>query len=101
VPWTEYLLGVLIATYRELERRIGLMTAARGAKTEAVLEAIRHFHGDFSAAELQAQCPQVGAGMRFLLMFGGTCLWWGKVASREESSGWGKSSYQKRRSSPR
>ncbi|HSL82685.1 MAG TPA: hypothetical protein VLF66_07900 [Thermoanaerobaculia bacterium] len=36
------------------------MTAARGAKTEAVLEAIHHFHGDFSAAELQAQCPHVG-----------------------------------------
>lgn len=59
-PWTEYVLGVLIAAYRELEQRIGSMTAARGAKTEMVLEAIQHFQGDFSAAELQAQCPHVG-----------------------------------------
>lgn len=59
-PWTEYLLGVLMAAYRELEHRIGLMTAARGAKTAAVLQTIQHFHGDFSTAELQAQCPHVG-----------------------------------------
>ncbi len=62
-PWTEYFLGILIAAYRELEHRIGLLTVARGAKTEAVLEAIRHFHGDFSAAELQARCPHVGVDL--------------------------------------
>ena len=59
-PWTEYLLGTLIATYREFESRVGLLTAGRGAKTELVLEAIGRFHGDFSVGELQEQCPNVG-----------------------------------------
>jgi hypothetical protein len=59
-PWTEYLLGTLIATYREFEDRAGLLTTGRGTKTEIVLEAIGRFHGNFSVSELQEQCPNVG-----------------------------------------
>jgi hypothetical protein len=36
------------------------VTVSRGAKSQMVLEAIRSFHGDFSVAELNAQCPHVG-----------------------------------------
>lgn len=59
-PWTEYMLGTLLAAYREFEDRVGLLTTGRGAKTQIVLEAIGRFHGDFSVSELQEQCPNVG-----------------------------------------
>jgi Fic family protein len=60
LPWTEYFLGVLVAAYREFEQRVGLLTTARGAKTEMVLEAIQAMHGEFSVKDLQDRCPHVG-----------------------------------------
>lgn len=60
LPWTEYFLGVLVAAYREFEQRVGMLTIARGAKTEMVLEAIRAMHGEFSVRDLQDRCPHAG-----------------------------------------
>ena len=60
LPWTEYLLGVVIAAYKELEDRAGTLTVARGAKTEMVLATIRAMHGDFSVKDLRQRCPHVG-----------------------------------------
>ena len=59
-PWTEYLLGTLVVAYREFEGRVGLLTAARGAKTEMVLQTIEHLIGDFSVAQVQELSPTVG-----------------------------------------
>ena len=59
-PWTEYLLGTLVVAYREFEGRVGLLTAARGAKTEMVLQTIEHLNGDFSVAQVQELSPTVG-----------------------------------------
>ena len=60
IHWTEYFLGMLTAAYREFEQRVGLLTSSRGAKTEMVMDAISHFHGEFSVRDLQEQCPNVG-----------------------------------------
>lgn len=59
-PWTEYLLGTLIAAYREFEGRVGAVAGGRGAKTELVLSAIGSFHGEFTVGQIQEQCPTVG-----------------------------------------
>lgn len=59
LPWTEYLLGVILAAYREFESRVGSVTTGRGAKTQMVLDTIRAFAGDFSAAEVLERCPTV------------------------------------------
>lgn len=59
-PWTEYLLGTLIAAYREFESRVGIVAAGRGAKTELVLSAIESFRGEFTVGQLQEHCPTVG-----------------------------------------
>lgn len=59
-PWTEYLHGIILAAYKEFERRTGTLTTSRGAKTEMVQEAIASFNGDFSVKELQVRCPHVG-----------------------------------------
>lgn len=63
VPWTEYLLGVLVAAYREFESRVGLLTAARGAKTAMVLEAVRHLPDGFRMVDVERMCPNVGRDM--------------------------------------
>lgn len=59
VPWVEYFLGIVTAAYNELERRVGTLTSARGAKSEMVLDAIRATFGEFSVKEIQARCPHV------------------------------------------
>ncbi|MCL5107377.1 MAG: Fic family protein [Chloroflexi bacterium] len=59
LPWTEYFLGVLVAAYREFESRVGLLATARGAKTEMVLEAIRHLPQDFRMVDVERLCPNV------------------------------------------
>lgn len=61
LPWWEYFLGVMLfGSYKEFERRVGLITTRRGTKTAMVLDAIGHFRGDFTIRELQESCPHVG-----------------------------------------
>jgi Fic family protein len=40
-PWLEYLLGILVAAYREFEDRVGLLGDSRGAKTAAIERFVR------------------------------------------------------------
>lgn len=60
MPWTEYLLGTLIAAYGEFESGVGSVSRSRGAKTELVVSAIGSFHGDFTVSQVQERCPTVG-----------------------------------------
>lgn len=61
-PWhyVNYLLFILKTAYREFESRVGDISAAKGAKTATVLEAIRSMPGDFSIKDIQKRCPAVG-----------------------------------------
>lgn len=59
IPWTEYFLGILVAAYQEFERRVGMLTTARGAKTEMVLEAVRHLPDGFRIVDVERLCPNV------------------------------------------
>jgi Fic family protein len=59
-PWRDYFLGTIVAAYREMERRTDLVTAAPGAKRAMVRDAIEHFVGEFTIAELEDACPTVG-----------------------------------------
>jgi len=63
VPWTEYLLGTITVAYREFESRVGILTTARGAKTENIVEAINRFTGDFTVAEISQVCPSTSIDM--------------------------------------
>lgn len=59
-PWAEYFLGVMLLTaYRELERRAGELTMARGAKSEMVKAAIRRLPREFRYADIASLCPGV------------------------------------------
>jgi len=61
LPWWEYFLGVMLfGSYKEFERRVGLITTGRRTKTAMVLDAIGHFKSDFTIRDLQESCPHVG-----------------------------------------
>jgi len=63
VPWMEYLLGIVLKAYRDMESRVEVLVGGRGAKTEMVLAAIHAAHGDFAVSELHEQCPTVSLDM--------------------------------------
>lgn len=57
IPWLEYLLGVILAAYREFEERVGRIDNAKGIKNQRIKEAIDHFVGDFTIADIRKACP--------------------------------------------
>ncbi|PZV12557.1 MAG: cell filamentation protein Fic [Leptolyngbya sp.] len=59
LPWWEYFLGIVLSAYRELEQRVGMITTARGAKREMVMDAVRRSPHQFQIAELERACPGV------------------------------------------
>lgn len=63
LPWTEYFLGVLVAAYGEFEQRVGLLTTARGAKTQMILEAVRYLPDGFRMADVERMVPNVTRDM--------------------------------------
>jgi Fic family protein len=64
LPWWEYFLGVmLLAAYREFEKRTGLLTTARGAKTAMVTDAIARLPDGFKMVDLERACPNVTRDM--------------------------------------
>ena len=58
-PWWNYFLGMLIASYKEFEDRVGTITSARGAKREMVRSAIERLPERFAIADLKRACPGV------------------------------------------
>jgi Fic family protein len=61
VPWLEYFLGVmLLGSYREFERRVGLFVNAKGTKAALILAAIDKLPTKFTISNVAEQCPTVG-----------------------------------------
>jgi len=53
-PWLEYLLGILLAAYREFEDRVGLLTDGRGAKTASIEQFVRdRLSDEFTIADVR------------------------------------------------
>jgi Fic family protein len=53
-PWLEYLLGILLAAYRQFEDRVGLLSEGRGAKTAAIERFVRERPSDeFNIADVR------------------------------------------------
>ena len=56
-----YFLGVmLLSAYREFENRAGVLTTARGAKSQMIFDAIDQINGNFKVTDIQKICPGVG-----------------------------------------
>ncbi|MBF0311157.1 MAG: Fic family protein [Magnetococcales bacterium] len=58
-PFTDYLLGVVLAAYRELERNTAV-DLDHGARTRMVERAVESLPVQFRLAEVEKRCPLVG-----------------------------------------
>jgi Fic family protein len=67
-PWWNYLLGTLIAAYKEFEERVGTITTARGAKREIVRQTVSRLPDQFSLREVRQACPGVSPDMVRLVL---------------------------------
>jgi Fic family protein len=59
-PWTNYLLGILNAAYKEFESRVGTVAVGRGSKAERIKQFVRSCTSDvFTAEDLTRALPDV------------------------------------------
>jgi len=54
---------LLLTAYRDFEKRTGILTATRGAKTATVLDAIGRLPDGFKMVDLERVCPNVTRDM--------------------------------------
>jgi Fic family protein len=59
LPFTEYLLSLILGAYRELEQRSDIIRTMPEVKTGIVLNALNELIGPFSLAQLEKKCPLV------------------------------------------
>lgn len=58
-PFVRYMLGVVVAAYREYESRVNLLTNAKLSKADRVREIIRDHIGPITKAEISSLCPDI------------------------------------------
>ncbi|MCI5105917.1 MAG: Fic family protein [Pseudomonadales bacterium] len=63
MPWLNYFWGVLLAAYREFEKRVSVLPAGRGSKTEQVRLAVINRTTPFAISEIEAECKSVSHDM--------------------------------------
>ena len=58
-PFVKYMLGVVLAAYREFSSRVSLLTTEGLSKPERVKEIIRTTLGPITKTEILEQCPDI------------------------------------------
>jgi Fic family protein len=58
-PFVRYLLGTILAAYREFRERAGLLTTEKLSKPGRVREIIKNHLGKITKTEIMAQCPDI------------------------------------------
>ena len=58
-PFVQYLLGVIVAAYREFEARVDILVTTGLAKPERVAEIIKGTLGKITKRDLLDQCPDI------------------------------------------
>ena len=59
VPFVKYMLGVIVAAYREFENRVDVMITKGYSKPERVAEAIKQTLGKITKREILEKCPDI------------------------------------------
>ena len=59
LPFVRYMLGILIAAYRDFETRVQLLTTKGLSKPNRVREVIKNTTGRLTKAEIMSQCPDI------------------------------------------
>lgn len=60
-PFVRYMLGILLAAYREFESRVGIITDAKMTKEERIRKFADEKVGLFTKAEIIQSCPDIAA----------------------------------------
>lgn len=60
LPWLEYFLGVILAAYKEYERRVNVTESTPGHKSTLVRDTILGIHQPFTLQDIQNACPGIG-----------------------------------------
>ncbi len=67
-PWLHYFWGIMIRSYRELDKKVSHFKGGKGSKTEMIRELVRSTVGPFSISDIQKQLPTVGRDMIKLVL---------------------------------
>lgn len=59
VPFIKYILGVVVALYREFSSRVKLLTTAGLSKGDRIGEIIKQTVGTITKAEIMKKCPDI------------------------------------------
>lgn len=59
IPFVTYMLGIVVASYREFSSRVKLLTTAGLTKAERIGEIIKQTVGTITKAEIMKKCPDV------------------------------------------
>ena len=63
LPWLEYNISLLLAAYKELESRVGMLDSEKGSKTAWILEIINDMPAEFNVGELVRLSPGISRPM--------------------------------------
>ena len=58
-PWTNYILGTIIAAYKQLESRVGVVESRKGNKGSRIENYIENKLGFFTKEDIRTACPDV------------------------------------------
>ena len=58
-PFVRYMLGVIVAAYREFSERVRVLTVSGMSKPERIRELIKNTLGKISKAQIAEQCPDI------------------------------------------
>ncbi len=59
LPFVRYMLGLVVAAYREFASRVSLLSARGLSKPERIREVIKETMGKITKAEIMAKCPDI------------------------------------------
>ena len=59
VPFVQYILGIVVAAYREFSDRVQILVTSGLSKPERVAELIKSTYGEISKSQIMAKCPDI------------------------------------------
>lgn len=59
LPFVRYLLGVILAAYKDFSSRVQILTDGRKTKPERIRDLIRNTFGRITKADIMAKCPDI------------------------------------------
>ena len=59
LPFVRYVLGIVVAAYREFASRVSLLSTRGLSKPEIIREVIKETMGKITKAEIMAKCPDI------------------------------------------